>query len=108
MNLLRIRNTSLRLFVLLVIGVPAFSNWPVSLLTSTDPFHKLAGLLAYLLVMILFIWISFGIEKLTDWVLAAAVISVTVVLPQILLSQAFERIGILSRGHEKKAESIVR
>lgn len=107
MKIFAIKNAVLRLLVLLLIGIPAFSNWPISLLTSSNHYMQLSGLLSYWLFILVIVAVTFGVNQMTEWTLTASVLSVTVVLPQAVFTHALGKLsewGFVTAGPHDNAE----
>lgn len=100
----------IRLIVLGIIGIPAFTGWPIDETVNSGiaqivaeiigdnyiPFIKILAWLSYAVFIWLFIWLLGGSQMLLDFLLAASVLAITIALTKATLG----KLPILSGGKD--------
>lgn len=79
-----------RLFFLLLIGVPIFSGWPLTVFfNKSDPFSQLALWLAYGIFIWLFIFLNCGLDRLLSFLSIASILGITTALIAATIRKIF-------------------
>ena len=90
LNISKMNPWWLRLFFLLLIGVPIISGWPLSVFyIKSDPFTQLALWLAYGVFIWLFIFLNCGLERLFSFLSVASILGITTALSASTIRKIF-------------------